>query len=147
VDAERVEADLPLAALSLVCNGNDPGVDEAFATLFEATRTVDLEQARKICDMVLDGVPEAVRVRLERAMTVIDSEYRSEFFRSAESQGIAKGIAEAKRADLLAVLAARGLELSETRREQVLACADLDRLDTWFHRALTVATTQDVFAE
>jgi hypothetical protein len=115
--------------------------------LYEATHGVDLEQARGICDMVLGGVPEAVRVRLEAHMTVIDSKYRSELFRSAEAQGRAEGIAAAKRDALLDVLDARGVDVPETVRAEVLACSDLDQLNTWFHRALKAASIDDVFSK
>lgn len=96
LEPTQARADLPLAALSLVCQPSDTAVDAAFAVLYEATQTVDLEQARGICDMVLGGMPEAVRVRLEAHMTVIDSKYRSELFRGAEAQGRADGIAEGR---------------------------------------------------
>jgi len=147
LDTAQARADLPLAALSLVCQPGDPAVDAAFAVLYEATHGVDLEQARGICDMVLGGVPEAVRVRLEAHMTVIDSKYRSELFRSAEAQGRAEGIAAAKRDALLDVLDARGVDVPETVRAEVLACSDLDQLNTWFHRALKSASIDDVFSK
>jgi hypothetical protein len=155
LDPAQASVDLPLAALSLLCQPADPAVDEAFEVLYQATRTVDLEQARAICDMVLGGLPEAVRVRLEAQLTVMESKYRSEYFRTAEAQGLAKGRAEgkaegaagAKRDDLLAALDARGVDLPQTVRAEILACEDLNQLDTWFHRALKATTLGDVFAE
>lgn len=61
--------------------------------------------------------------------------------------GKAEGKAEAKREALLAVLAARGIEVPDELREKVLGCGELDQLDTWFHRSLTATNVQDVLSE
>jgi hypothetical protein len=46
---------------------------------------------------------------------------------------------QARTADLLKVLAARGLPLSQLRRD------DVEQLDRWFDRALTASTAEEVF--
>ena len=43
------------------------------------------------------------------------------------------------------VLAARGLEVPEEMRQQVLSCADMALLETWGDRASTAASVEDVF--
>jgi hypothetical protein len=42
------------------------------------------------------------------------------------------------------VLEGRGITVPTETREQILACADLARLDTWLRRAITATTIEDV---
>ncbi len=49
-----------------------------------------------------------------------------------------EGQTEAQRQAILVVLAARGLDISESLREAILACADSDVLDSWVQAAATV---------
>lgn len=46
---------------------------------------------------------------------------------------------------LLAVLAARRLNVDENARARVQACTDASTLDRWVTRAVTAATLDDVF--
>jgi hypothetical protein len=66
-------------------------------------------------------------------------------------EGIAKGKAEgevkATRDAILAVLAARGLAISAADRARVEACSDAVTLGRWHVRAVSAATTSDVFED
>ena len=53
----------------------------------------------------------------------------------------AKGEAKA----LLAVLEARGLRISDEVRGRVLACTDAAKLEAWIHKAVTVASVDELF--
>jgi hypothetical protein len=46
---------------------------------------------------------------------------------------------------ILRVLAARGLEVPASVREQALSCTDISQLDIWADRAATAASVEDVF--
>jgi hypothetical protein len=46
---------------------------------------------------------------------------------------------------VLAVLAARSVEVPDAVRERIEACTDLARLDLWIRRAATARTIDDVF--
>jgi hypothetical protein len=61
-------------------------------------------------------------------------------------EGWAEGIAAATSAALLAVLNSGGIDVPEDFCEDVLDCADLDQLGTWFHRALTATSLEEVVA-
>ncbi|KII00473.1 hypothetical protein LP52_01195 [Streptomonospora alba] len=61
------------------------------------------------------------------------------------AQGIAQGVAEAKAEDILRLLDSHGVDLSDGQRETIKTCTDIDRLDTWFDRALKATTARDVF--
>jgi predicted transposase YdaD len=61
-------------------------------------------------------------------------------------KGHADGKAEGKAEGVLAVLAARGLAVSEEQRARVLACADLAILDGWLRTAATCSETAALFS-
>ncbi|WP_432185093.1 hypothetical protein [Streptomyces tendae] len=58
-------------------------------------------------------------------------------------EGRAKGKAEA----VLHILKARGIEISGSVRKRVTECTDLDALETWLDRSLSVARAEELFAE
>jgi hypothetical protein len=73
-------------------------------------------------------------------MTVAPHEYLSERFREIAARGMARGEGEA----VLTVLEARGVPVPEAVREEILACTDLDQLNTWLRRAVTVTSGDQV---
>jgi len=65
-----------------------------------------------------------------------------EAWRKVHAEGEAKGEARA----VLRVLGARGIAVSESLRERVMACAELAMLETWLDRSLTVTSAEELFA-
>ena len=64
------------------------------------------------------------------------------------AEGKAEGKTEGKAEDILRILDLRGIDIPETARERINnTCTDLDTLNTWFDRALTVADTEELFAQ
>ena len=68
---------------------------------------------------------------------------RTEGAAEGEARGEAKG--EAK--SVLAVLEARGIIVTEEQRQQILQCADLDRLNLWVRKAVTLTDVGELFAQ
>jgi hypothetical protein len=66
-------------------------------------------------------------------------EYQSNFARRMLAQGRAEGRAEA----LLAVLAARHIEVPADARARILACTDIAVLDQWLARAVSASSLGD----
>ncbi|HXU33187.1 MAG TPA: hypothetical protein VN851_21680 [Thermoanaerobaculia bacterium] len=66
---------------------------------------------------------------------------------AAEAKGEAKGEARGAARALLKFLVARGLEVGEAQRQEILGCLDLDRLDRWSDRAATASSAAEVLAE
>jgi predicted transposase/invertase (TIGR01784 family) len=62
-----------------------------------------------------------------------------------EARGEAKGRAEGEAKAVLAVLDARGLAITDQQRQQILECTDLDRLDGWIRKAVTLADVSELF--
>jgi hypothetical protein len=70
------------------------------------------------------------------------------FVDDAYTEGYADGLLQGREEKaLVMVLTARGVPLTDTRRERISCCADIDRLDLWFRRAVTAATAADVFGQ
>ncbi|WP_328426946.1 hypothetical protein [Streptomyces sp. NBC_00443] len=58
-----------------------------------------------------------------------------------------EGKAEGKAEDILRILGVRGIEVSDSVRERVTACTDLDVLGAWLDRSLSVADAEELFVE
>ncbi|MEZ4297614.1 MAG: Rpn family recombination-promoting nuclease/putative transposase [Polyangiaceae bacterium] len=61
------------------------------------------------------------------------------------AEGEARGRSEGKRVGLLAVLAARGIAVTEEARARVEACVDESALDRWMAAATSARSLEDVF--
>jgi hypothetical protein len=141
IDVELARANPALAVFSTLCHGGNTDIDAIFPALAEALRTLGPSKAILYYDIVLAGLPQAPRARWEAYMTTtVGSEYRSELLREVDARGEARGEGRA----VLTVLDARGVHVPEAIREQILACTDLARLDTWLRRAVTATTAEEV---
>lgn len=90
-------------------------------------------------DAILGMVDDALRAHLEKRI-MEHREYHSELFGGIFKKGQAEGKAEG----ILAVLAAREIPVSETIRERILGCTDIDTLDVWIRRAAVASTAAAV---
>ena len=62
-------------------------------------------------------------------------------------EGEAKGRVEGEAQAVLAVLEARGIPVTEQQRQQILECQDLEQLNSWVRRAVTLAVVDELFAQ
>ncbi|PIB09096.1 MULTISPECIES: hypothetical protein [Streptomyces] len=65
----------------------------------------------------------------------------------SRNKGITEGEAKGRAEDILRILDVRDIEVPESDRERITTCTDLDTLGTWFDRALTATSTEELFAE
>ena len=72
-------------------------------------------------------------------------EYQSELFRRLVEEGHEDGVAEAKAADVLRVLRARGLRVSQRAEARIKKCRDPRTLDRWITRAVKVSRAGELF--
>ena len=63
-----------------------------------------------------------------------------------KTEGEARGKAEGEAQAVLAVLEARGLTPTEQQRQRVLACTDLEQLNSWVRKAVTLVDVEELFA-
>ncbi len=66
---------------------------------------------------------------------------------SAGIAGEARGRVEGEAHAVLAVLEARGIPVTEQQRQQILECQDLERLNSWVRKAVTLAVVDELFAQ
>jgi hypothetical protein len=111
--------------------------------VLEAIRDTGASDAERktLTAIILVRATEAARRLLEDMMTTM--EWKSDFIENYVEQGSVA----TKRADVLKVLAARGLQPTEAQRAAVEASTDLAQLDAWFERSLTAAIVTDVFKD
>jgi hypothetical protein len=62
-----------------------------------------------------------------------------------EEKGLEKGAVKSKIEDLIKVIQARDLELTQPQLELVTCCSDLRQLAAWFDQALDAKTTDEIF--
>jgi len=67
------------------------------------------------------------------------------FFDEAQRESFDRGRAAEKAADVLDVLEARGLSVTEAQRERILGTKELETLARWHRRAVTVSSTDALF--
>jgi hypothetical protein len=144
-DVELARANPALAVFSAVCHGGDADVDAMFPAVAEALRSLSPKKAILYDDIVLAGLPPESRARWEAFMTgTIHREFRRSWLREAADEGRAEGRAEGEAQAVLTVLDARGVQVPDAIREQILGCTDLTQLDTWLRRATTATTADEV---
>ena len=140
-----------LALLSVMLHGHGGEALAVAVAALAAARGLDDERSKLYADLVFASVDEAARAILEALMASGNYEYQSDFARRYVAQGNAGGRAEGEAAGrahaLLAVLAARGLDVPEDVSARITACTELGRLDAWLARAVTAASASDVVGE
>lgn len=139
--------ELPKLEAAPVHDQNDEPELVGWCKFFSATTDTELEelamqhptlkQAKQALEE-LSADPHA-RVRAEqREMSRIAYDLT---MHAARQEGITEGRAE----DILSVLVARGIPVSNERSAAVRACRDLQQLDTWLRRAASAERAADVF--
>ena len=119
-----------------------------------------LDEGRKIqyLDLVLERADPTTRALLEQLM-IQNYEFKSDFAKRyiaiGREEGREKGREEGREegrgweasSAVLRVLSARGLSVSPSQRERVLACRDLPTLERWLVAAATVSDASEFLAD
>jgi hypothetical protein len=153
VDEREARQDPELAVLSAMAHGREDVGRTIVRTVLAAVEGLEAERVRLYVDLAMSSLSEAARSALEALMRSDKYEYQSEFARKYVAEGLQKGreegrqegLHEGERAALLEVLDARGLEVDDAARQQILACKDLAQLKVWLRRAATAASVKDLF--
>ncbi|WP_330228671.1 hypothetical protein OHA40_21435 [Nocardia sp. NBC_00508] len=136
-DASTAATNPELAVLSAIAHRHHPERDAILTTLAE--NMVDVANGDMYIDLVMAVLPKAARHFLESLMTTGIYEYKSEFARRYYSRGEA--------AALLRILRTRGFTLSEATTSRIAECTDLDQINTWIDRAVTVDSLDEILAD
>ncbi|AJE85377.1 hypothetical protein SLNWT_5001 [Streptomyces albus] len=146
-DPSTAAEDIPLAALSAITHAYDKGADAILKALAGALKTVDETTAGTFVELVSLGLTNSPALNTWRTLMAVDlSFFRSPIANEIRDEGRQEGRASAKAEDVLKVLDARGITLTDAHRQHLTTCQDLDLLDTWFDRSLVATTGQEIFA-
>ncbi|MER6557310.1 hypothetical protein ABT300_05995 [Streptomyces sp. NPDC001027] len=143
-DPDEARADLALAALSVITHAKDPAVGGILKALSTALQNVPEAVADPIIEFTAQGLGvNRPAGELWRNLVAVDlSFYKSYISEEIRDEGRAQGRAE----DVLLVLEARGLDVSDELRARVTGCDDPDLLRDWLTRAVTVPSAEAIFA-
>lgn len=146
--AEEFVADPEIAPFVIMAHGKDPKVQAAFA---RATPLCD--DAVRLFEDAVCMAPEGVGEQLEELMATTDWPVYSRIGREQYGKGREEGRevgreegrAEGEARSLLAILEARGLDVTEGQRARIESTTDPQILLRWIMRASTATSTVELF--
>jgi hypothetical protein len=141
-DPEQARSNPELTVMSAMAHGAGSEQLSVFTALGAALDQVDPHHANLHTDLVYAALPTAVRHRLVVLMATSTSPYLSDFARRYDNEGEAHHVATA----VFSVLRVRGIDVPDAVREKITGCADLESLERWLERAVTIATIDELFA-
>jgi len=131
-----------LAVLAVLAGALDLSQDSARRLVLASLANLDESRLATYTVLVRSAASESARQALEDLIT---TKFSDDFVDRFRAEGEAKGRAEGEASSILRVLAARGLEVPDKVREQVLSCTDISQLETWTVRAATATSLEEVF--
>ncbi|MET8169991.1 hypothetical protein ABZT34_38135 [Streptomyces sp. NPDC005329] len=142
-DPDEARADLALAALSAITHAKDPAVGGILKALSTALQNVPEAVADPIIEFTAQGLGvNRPAGELWRNLVAVDlSFYKSYISEEIRDEGRAQGRAE----DIVLVLEARGLDISDEIRERITGCDDPELLRDWLTRAVTASSAEAIF--
>ncbi|MEW2388683.1 hypothetical protein AB0933_10035 [Streptomyces venezuelae] len=149
-DEKEVARDVPLAVFSAITHGKGPDTAAILVALAAGLETIDPDSAAVFAQLTESGLvdPQAQKIWRD-LMTTTNYFFRHEVAEKVREEGRDEGRdearAEERRRVILRTLDWRGVELSETERERVRSCGDLDRLAVWLDRSYEVTDAPALF--
>jgi hypothetical protein len=142
-DVEAARRDPELVVLSAMAHGKaEVGLRIATAAL-EACRDLDEERGVLYLDLIELSLSDIARTAFEDLMASGNYEFQTEFAKKHRAAGRALGEATA----VVTFLRTRGVAVSGEQEKRILACVDLDVLDRWIRKAVTVASADELFTD
>jgi hypothetical protein len=129
------------ALVALTRDGaTEPVIEDVRDAIDARTTWTSAERADHLAVLWFVAEAEGVPGRFMRAAAFRERIMESELYREIFNDGEAKGKAKS----ILAVLAARGIPVSDTIRARILDCNDGATLDAWVRRAAVASTAAAV---
>ncbi len=153
VDVETAKRGPELAVLSAMAHGGEePELAVRIATAALAGVVgLDDERALLYSDLIRISLGEAARRAFEDLMANGNYEYQSDFAKKYDAlgraKGEAKGRAEGEASAVLKFLATRRIAVTEEQKTRILACTDLQVLERWIEKAVTVTSGDELFTD
>jgi hypothetical protein len=144
-DVAQAKASPELAVLSAIVHGGSAPEIAVPIAIAAATAAHELDRDRFL---LYFGLIHTTLSPASRKAFQMESErhlFFSEESRQQFDKGFDKGRAAEKAADVLIVLEARGLAVSDAQRARIVGTNDLELLGRWVRRAATVSAVEDLF--
>ena len=103
--------------------------------------------------LYLDLIETALGEAARKAFEMIPETYKFQgpTYLKAHAKGLAEGRTEGQALGeaqaVITVLEARGLAPTEQQRQRILACTDLEQLNTWVRKAVTLIDVEELFTQ
>ncbi|SEE63217.1 hypothetical protein [Streptomyces sp. Ag109_O5-10] len=151
-DEREAVRDVPLAVLSAMTHGRGRQAPAILESLAAALKTIDRDSAAVFVQFVDSCLVDPQAKQMWRdLMTAIQYFWRHPLAEQVREEGREEGREQGRvqeRAEMvLRVLEWRGIAVSDSVRERVDACTDLDQLETWAQRAVHVTDAAELFVE
>ncbi|MFF4018121.1 hypothetical protein [Streptomyces sp. NPDC001843] len=148
VDAGEAERDVPLAVLSAMTHGRGPQAGAILESLATALRTIDADSAAAFVQFVDSCLGDTQAQQMWRdLMTAMQYFWRHPLAEQVRQEGREEGIEQERASMVLRILQWRGIDVSESVRDRVTSCTDLDRLEVWAQRAVHASSAKDLFGD
>lgn len=138
--AVEAAQDLPFAVLSALVHSEGSEKDAILESLASALQMIDVETAADLAEFTEVGLGRTEAGKKWRAIMATET---YEFI--SETRAKARGEGEAKA--LLRNLKNRGIAVDPHSLDRIKSCTDIDTLDTWLDRSLTITTIDDLFSD
>ncbi|GAA3128523.1 hypothetical protein ACFQ0X_21605 [Streptomyces rectiviolaceus] len=146
-----------MAAFSALTHARYADADAILEALVRALRATDKESAEYYGDLVDVGLGDTpARETWRKLMTFVNyfpgrGTFREQAYLEGKAEGkedgIAEGLVKGRAEALLRFLELRGIPISDSTRERIADCTDLDILGRWGDRSATVDDANDLFTE
>ncbi|GAA3823875.1 hypothetical protein FNH04_13355 [Streptomyces phyllanthi] len=147
-DPAVVRKDPALATLSAITHAADPDIGAILKTMTTVLRDTPPALANPIIELIAQGMGKHPAAELWRKLVAVDlSFYKSPLSEEIRDEGRVEGETRRAAEDVLAVLAERGIDVSEEACERINGCGDPEMLRRWLRRAVTAPTAEDVFMD
>jgi hypothetical protein len=133
----------PLVALTRD-GASEPVIAKARDAIEARAGWTATQRADRLAVLWFVAEAEGVAGQLMREYLTKERLMESELYREIFGEGRAEGEAKGEAKSILAVLAARGIAVSDAIRDRVLECTDIPTLDVWVQRAAVASTAAAV---
>ncbi|MEZ4224593.1 MAG: hypothetical protein R3B13_26825 [Polyangiaceae bacterium] len=142
-DEEHAKRDPELAVLSVMAHGRGEESVAVAAARAAIAGIAGIDEDRWVLysSLIESSLSDAAR----KAFEMLPKAHQ--FFSESQRKSFDRGRVQSQARAIIRVLSRRNLAVFAEQRERIESCTDLETLDRWLDRAVTAASTEDIFAE
>jgi hypothetical protein len=156
-NAAEAGRNLAMSALAALTHSRDKNCEAILEALASAVGSAEATSTQYFGELMDIGLGDTPARTIWRNLMAVGSYFPGrgtlveENFLAGQAEGRAEGRAEGKAegraSSVLGVLEARGITVRDDQRDRISECTDLDVLDRWLKRALTLTDTDELFSD